>query len=122
MKLTGKIKDRKPVIYNRAQMDEFFASLDEGEWFEISLSKKRKKGSHQTHKYWRGVLVPLFRQLFNGFGNDFTSEQTHEILKHKFMIKDVIDNEGVVIGQYAPSSAEWTQEEWGIVIEKAIAW
>lgn len=64
----------------------------------LTVEKKRRKRSLNQNAYYFGVVCALCRNGINQFGEDFSIEETHEFLKARFNVKELINtNTGEII-------------------------
>lgn len=95
IELNGHIdKDGKPTIHRKAEMEAWFTK-NAGKDFKIKVERKYKKRSDPQNRYYFGVVVPLIRERLLQLGNDFTLEETHEALKAKFNVHEILNDKGV---------------------------
>lgn len=114
---------------NRKTFASIVQSFD-GKKIEISFSKARKTRSNQQNRYYWGCVVPILKAALKDLGNVFTDEQIHDMLKFKFLKKDVHVKDGEFITKITSSTElstsefmnyiadiqRWSSEFFGVVI------
>jgi hypothetical protein len=65
----------------------------EGQNVVVTIEKAKKKRSNPQNSYWHGVVVPIVQQCLKDAGYLMTKEQTHEMLKLKFLKETILINE-----------------------------
>ena len=60
-----------------------------GKRVSVEIKPFKKHRSNQQNNYYHGVIVPIFTQLFVSAGFDFDAEQTHSILKTRFLLQEL---------------------------------
>lgn len=115
MKSYGFIKDGK-LSPGLKQLMVTAIGIMEGKNVVIDITEQKGKGSPQTHGYYRGYILPTFHDLFKEGGNNWNIKRTHDLLKSMFMQKEEVDVSTGEAIPYTPSSADFTQEDWGYFI------
>ena len=101
----GKIKSqRKPLA-------EAIASF-EGKEIEISIRKAKKIRSNPQNSFYWGVVVPIVKSGLDGNGIKATTEQTHELLKLRFLKSDLVNEATGEAWQTVKSTTELTTSEF----------
>ena len=80
------------VTRNRNLLTEAIQSF-EGKQITIRIEKTKKKRSNPQNSYLWGLVIPIVKNCLKEAGNTFTNEQTHELLKLKFLKESVLVNE-----------------------------
>ena len=117
----GKTVNGVPKISRRNEMQEALLAF-EGKEFQITLEKKKKSRSLNQNGYYHAVVVPMVRQGLIDIGTKLTREETHEILKMKFLKKEVVLEETGEILNYTGSSAELTTTQFMDYIAEIQQW
>lgn len=78
----GKLNRNKPLIQDAIK------SL-EGKDVIITIEKAKKKRSNQQNRFLWSTVYPIVRNCLKEAGNDFSIEQTHDLMRLKFL-KEVI--------------------------------
>lgn len=86
----------------------------------LTLSKSGKRSDRQNRYYWSGV-VPIVRAGLKDLGIDMSTEQTHSLLKFRFLKKEFISNDGEVIESIG-STTELSKQEFNEYIERIKQW
>lgn len=86
----------------------------EGKRIEITVQKLRSKRSVQQNRlYWLYATI-----LSNEIG--YSKEETHEILKFKFLKREKVDEASGQVLEYLKSTAELTKAEFADLISQTI--
>ena len=86
----------------------------------LTLSKSGKRSNNQNRYYWSGV-VPIVREGLKDMGIVMSTEQTHSLLKFRFLKKEFISNDGEVIESIG-STTELSKQEFNEYIERIKQW
>lgn len=81
-----------------------------GKFVSITISSKKKRSNPQN-RYYRGCIVPIFQIIYKGLGYDLTQEETHQVLKERFLSVDLI-REDEVVGRRIKSTTELSTTEF----------
>ena len=65
----------------------------EGKQVTIKIERTKKKRSNPQNAYIWGVVVPIVQNTLKEAGHTLTKEQTHNLLKLKFLKENFIVNE-----------------------------
>jgi hypothetical protein len=65
----------------------------EGKQVVIKIEKAKKKRSNPQNSYLWGVVVPIVQNTIKEVGHTLTKEQTHDLLKLKFLKEILIVDE-----------------------------
>lgn len=57
----------------------------------LTIEKKKKKRSLSQNAYYFGVVCSLVKNGMNEFGSEYDIEETHEFLKSRFNLKEVVN-------------------------------
>ena len=107
---TGIVKDTGLHIYNRKAFDKELESLV-GKKVEICVQKKRKSRSVFQNAYYWGVVVPLVCDGLKDAGWLFGKQETHDLLKAKFLqIEKVNEASGEIIKSIGTTTSITTSE------------
>ncbi len=114
IKYNGKVTDRLR-IYNRAEFDKDIL-LFNGKEVTIIIEKKKRSRSLEQNSYYWGVVVPLVREGLLDVGYKVGVEETHELMKDKFALKEhVNENTGEVLESKQSTSTMTTMEFMGYI-------
>jgi len=114
------IHDRK--IINMAELKKAFSNLKDGK-HQVSIKDARKRSNLQNAYYW-SVVVPMCRQgLYDaGYDEVKTNDDAHEVLKHLFLKKQVVNkNTGETI-EVDGESKKLTVPEFSVYVEHICKW
>lgn len=120
--LTGAVKD------GQLKWDDINAVLIALQTYEskrvkVSIERDSKKRSYLQNSYYWGIPVEMIYATFRGFGEEYQRGEIHEMLKAKFLSRDIIDKRsGEVIGSYARSSAELSTIEFMDYVKAIQRW
>ncbi len=114
----GKLKLSKP---RKAAMESDIAKMKAGRQIEIILNPLSRRSNSQNAYMW-SVVYPTIQERLQDLGNECDTEQVHEIMKAKFNSKKVFDEDGVVYAEIPQSTTTLSKEDFGIYIDKIIAW
>ena len=103
----GKTVNGVPKISRRNEMQEALLAF-EGKEFQITIEKKKKSRSLNQNSYWWGVVIPMVREGLKELGMKLSKEETHELLKAKFLQKEIINENTGEIFKYVAGSSELT--------------
>lgn len=67
------------------------AQLKDGENYIVTVERQKKKRSLAQNSYYHGVIVPIIKAGLIDVGYRMTTEATHEYLKGKFNITEVVN-------------------------------
>ena len=118
---TGKVKQSGLHIYNRKQFDEDIKLFLEKDVTVTVEKKKRKRSLHQNNFYW-GVVIPIVKQGLIDVGYRVTIDDTHELIKAKFIKKELVnENTGEILPSIG-STTELTTTEFMDLIAEIQQW
>lgn len=91
----------------------------EGKRVEVIIKRLRSTRSNQQNRYYWGVVVSVMRQAFKDIGYLLNTEETHTILKERFMpYTDICTADGEVISKKYKSTRELTKTEFSEYTDK----
>jgi len=88
----GEVRDNGVHIFNRKRFDAEIQVLN-GKQVEITIRKKRRTRSLEQNAYYWGVVVPMIRKGLNDAGWKFGLEQSHELMKAKFLQIEIVNED-----------------------------
>lgn len=111
----GKIKNPKPV-------KKIFEELTDGRY--VLKIEKRNKRSLRQNAYYFGCIVPLVKEglVSNGFDDVKDESDAHEILKHLFLKRKMINRETEDVIEVVGSTKKLSTVEFNFFIEEIIKW
>lgn len=119
----GKIENGEIKIPRRKALKEAMLLFgDKG--FQITIEPKKKKRSLSQNAYYRGAVIPCVIDALvdNGYPrSELSNEIVHELLKGKFLKKDVPSEHGDFI-TITRSTSDLTTSEFLIYIDDIMRW
>ena len=114
------IKNGKLQFVSFRAWQTFVGQL-EGCDIEVTVKKASKGKSSRANRYYWGVVVECCRMwLKETQGEEFTSEEAHDVLKQRCNGKEIKTAMGTVtVGQ---STKKMENEEFGAYIDRCIKW
>jgi hypothetical protein len=113
MKYTGQVNEEGILkISNRKQFD---ADLKEfaGKYVFVEVTRKKSKRSdNQNRYYWSGV-IPMVRLGLKDLGYKLSIEDTHLFLRNKFLLEEMVNGDGELIGSRVKSTTELNKMQFG---------
>lgn len=95
IKASGHITHGKLHLYARQHFIEALRELD-GQDVEVTVKRSRTRSTQQNRYYWGGV-IPVVAAGLRELGVRMTAEQTHDLLKYKFLKIEYVTDDGEVI-------------------------
>ena len=65
----------------------------EGKQIIIKIEKAKKKRSTQQNRFYYGVIIPIVQNCLKEAGHVMTNENTHDLIKLKFLKETLFVNE-----------------------------
>lgn len=98
----------------------FFEQISQlkGREIEIRLKTVGDQPSHQTHKYYRGGVLPTIRLALEEYGYFFSDDEVHEYLKRRFLSETRFNERSQKEYSVIKSTADISQEAFNEYIEK----
>lgn len=115
----GYIKDGSLTITNRNRLSEELTRFKDCA-VELTIRKKNRRSNAQNAYIW-GVVYKELEIRMRELGNDVNSDDVHDFCKERFNPKELIGQGGEVIGNKGGSTTEMNKEEFGIYLDKIIA-
>ena len=119
LKYYGKVDDGKLTIFQRNDMVSGLQNLGSG-FVEIIIRLAGKRSSPQNRYYW-GAMLPIVKDGLKELGIDMSKEQTHEMLKYRFLKREFITSDGDIL-QIIGSTTELSTKEFNEYIESIQIW
>jgi len=117
----ARIRNGRMEFKQRSVFLSDIEKLKDGEYI-VSVEKKKKKRSIDQNSYIH-ALFTLLKDSLNELGNSFTMEQVKEMMKYKFLLVDMYNEDtGVLIGSRIRGTSELTTTELNDFFEKIIAY
>lgn len=111
------------LIFDR--VGDFYKQLSayEGQEVEVEVRKKRKTRSNQQNRFYWSAMIPRLRQgLLEAGYPVFSDEQTHELLKLKYLKSTIINEETGEIIETLGSTRELTTAEFEVFLTSVRSW
>ena len=111
------------AIINKKIVSAAFYSLPDGA-YTVKIELRRKMRTLNQNQYYFGICLPLVREGLQdiGYKEIRTIEQAHELMKHMFLKKQLVQESTGEALEYIGSTAELTTMQFCEFIEKIIAW
>jgi hypothetical protein len=98
------------LVRNRAALSTALKEF-EGKEVTITIAKKKKSRSTQQNRYYWGALLPIVRDVFREAGHSVTIEETHLMLRAKFLNEPLpLGEDGEFIDHIKSTSALTTTQ------------
>lgn len=97
------------ICYGRDTMRDFFSKAKDG-YYRVSISKEKKSRSNPQNRYYWGAVIPIIQSGLKDAGIIMTKEQTHDLLKYRFLLVEHITKDGEVIQGMGSTSTLTTSE------------
>jgi hypothetical protein len=88
----------------------------EGQQVVVTIEKAKKKRSNPQNSFWHGVVIPIMQQALKDAGHFMTNEQTHELLKLRFLKETILANENGEYIERVKSTTELTTTQFAELI------
>lgn len=122
LKYTGRVNSRGKLIITAPMFAEIYCPSLTGKMVTVTIGKAKKQRSLNQNAYYFACVVPIFQNIFNQLGNQFSREQTHDILRAKFLVEEIADADGVLIAQRIKSTTELTTTQFAEYILDLQKW
>ena len=100
---------------NKASITKAFEQF-EGKEITITIEKKRRKRSNEQNAYLWGCVYPLVKiGFFESYGEVFSIEEVHEILKMKFnsiVLANEETGEVIIAPKSTTKNSKFEQEQY----------
>jgi len=108
-------------IIHRAKFLEAVKSLRDGR-YSLTIERKYRKRSNPQNAFYHAVIIPLVLQGLKDLGfADFDKDKTHDLIKFKFLKKEIVSEHGEVI-ETVGSTAKLTTSEFMELISDITQW
>lgn len=94
----------------------------EGKRVRIKLAEYRKRRSTRQNNYYKGVVVPMFRDYINSFGNSVDKNFADRLIKLGIGYFDEVKMPDGTVEYNTRSSADLDTIQFNDFVEKTIAW
>lgn len=93
LKYKGEVVNGKLELINRKMMIKDLAMYFNNQKISLTIEKWRKTRSQEQNRYYWGVMVEAVKLGLNDVGYKMTIEATHDLLKYKFLKKELVNEE-----------------------------
>jgi len=128
LKYFGKVDDGKLTIFSRKDMVVDLQNIGSG-FVELIIRLAGKRTSKQSRYYW-GAIIPIVQDGLKAVGVTMSKDQTHELLKYKFLKREFITSDGDILqsvgsttelstiefSEYKESIQQWASEYLNIIV------
>lgn len=104
------------IVQNRKPVTVLFQSLKDGKYL-LEISGADKRSNPQNRYYW-GLVVPLIQKGIKDLGTELTKEETHEFLKARFNLSDLVNKQTGEAISIPVSTTRLNKEQFSEYIEK----
>jgi len=84
----------------------------EGQNVIVTIEKSKKKRSNPQNSFWHGVVVVIIQNCLKDAGHVMTKEQTHELLKLRFLKETILANDNGEYIERIKSTTELSTSEF----------
>lgn len=92
-----------------------------GRW-RFDVVRYRPRRSDRQNRYYHPCIVSPFGELLREAGNDYTNEDAHELLKHKFLRGEWINEKTGEVCTYTRSTTKLDTAEFNDYLDRCAAW
>ena len=121
LKYQGNVLNGSLKIHNRS---DFLKDLEcfNDKNIILTIEPKKKIRSIEQNAYYWGVVVPMIRQGLIDVGYKVSKEQTHDLLRAKFAIDELVNEDTGEIIKTIASTTNMTTTDFMKYIESIIQW
>lgn len=116
----GYVNNGKLVLSSPELFKEAVRELN-GKDVTLTIERSTKRTSQQNRYYWGGV-IPIIQYGMQEVGVKMSHEQVHELLKFKFLIEDVVTDDGEILMQTIGSTTKLNTIKFNEYIESIREW
>ena len=116
---SGYITSGKLHLHSRQHFIEELRQMD-GQDVQVTVKRSRTRSSQQNRYYWGGV-IPVVAAGLRELGVRMTAEQTHDLLKYKFLKIEYVTDDGEVIQSFG-STKHLDTADFNHFIEQVQQW
>lgn len=113
--IDGKLTLLAPNLFKEA------VRLLDGKDVTLTIERSTKRTSQQNRYYWGGV-IPIIQYGMQEVGVKMSHDQIHELLKYKFLIEDVVTDDGEILMQTIGSTTKLNTVKFNEYIESIREW
>src|SRR4029078_816659 len=104
------------AVANPKVIAQLFNGLKDGKYI-VEINDYNKRSDQQNRYYW-GLVVPLVQKGIEDYGTELTKEETHEFLKARFNVADLVNQDTGETINLPLSTTRLNKEQFGEYIEK----
>ena len=109
--VNGNLKRNRNLIIDAIQSFE-------GKEIIVTFERAKKKRSNPQNAFWHGVVIPIMQQALKDAGHLMTNEQTHDLLKLRFLKETILANENGEYIERIKSTTELTTTQFMELIQE----
>jgi hypothetical protein len=113
--IDGKLTLLAPNLFKEA------VRLLDGKDVTLTIERSTKRTSQQNRYYWGGV-IPIIQYGMQEVGVKMSHKQVHELLKFKFLIEDVVTEDGEILMQTIGSTTKLNTIKFNEYIDNIRQW
>jgi len=113
--IDGKLTLLAPNLFKEA------VRLLDGKDVTLTIERSTKRTSQQNRYYWGGV-IPIIQYGMQEVGVKMSHDQIHELLKYKFLIEDVVTEDGEILMQTIGSTTKLNTVKFNEYIDNIREW
>jgi hypothetical protein len=113
--IDGKLTLLAPNLFKEA------VRLLDGKDVTLTIERSSKRSSQQN-RYYHGGVIPIIQYGMQQVGVKMSNEQVHELLKFKFLIEDVVTDDGEILMQTIGSTTKLNTIKFNEYIESIREW
>jgi hypothetical protein len=107
------------IIHNRTLFDNAVGSMARENEVKVTIEVKKAKvtRSLMQNAYYFGVCVSMVQERLRDLGHDITKEDTHNLLRGRFLFTELIDDKTGEVVKIPKSTKNLTKTEFMDYIE-----
>jgi hypothetical protein len=107
------------IIHNRTLFDNAVGSMARENEVKVTIEVKKAKvtRSLMQNAYYFGVCVSMVQERLRDLGHDITKEDTHNLLRGRFLFTELIDDKTGEVVKIPRSTKNLTKTEFMDYIE-----
>jgi hypothetical protein len=113
--IDGKLTLLAPNLFKEA------VRLLDGKDVTLTIERSSKRSSQQNRYYWGGI-IPVVQYGMQQLGVKMSNEQVHELLKFKFLLEDVVTEDGEILMQTIGSTTKLNTIKFNEYIDDIREW
>jgi hypothetical protein len=118
----GKVLDGAVRFNNRKEFNELIKCYD-GKDIVITIKLKKAQRSLSQNAYYWSCIIPIIRLALKDVGYIFTKDETHEILRCKFLKETIADEKtGEILFETLGSTTKLNKVTFGDYIFEIKQW